>query len=65
MARKTKSTAGPGESERGFAGGFVPKSTFGHWLRNLSFEAATRFSLTWLLFGAQVRDSLKLQDYVR
>jgi hypothetical protein len=30
-----------------------------------SFEAATRFSLTGLLFGAQLRDSLKLKDYVR
>ena len=48
---------------RGFAGSFVPKTAIGLWLRNLSLETVRRLGLTGLLFGAQLRDPLKLTNY--
>lgn len=50
---------------RGFASSFVPKSAFGLWLRNLSLEATSRLGLTKLLFGAQLGDPMRLEDYGR
>jgi len=51
------------KAARGFAGSFVPKTSFGLGLRNLSLDASTKLGLTRLLFGAQLRDPLKLEDY--
>ena len=48
---------------RGFAASFVPKTTLGLWLRNLSINGANRLGLTRLLFGTQLRDRLELQNY--
>lgn len=48
---------------RSFAGGFVPRTRSGLWLRNLALEFTARLHLTRLLFGAQLRDPLKLEDY--
>jgi 2-polyprenyl-6-methoxyphenol hydroxylase-like FAD-dependent oxidoreductase len=53
------------KSARGFAAAFVPKSALGLWARNLSLEAATRLGLTRALFGAQLRDPIKLAEYGR
>lgn len=51
------------KAARRFASGFVPRTAFGLWLRNLSIEAAARLGLASLLFGAQLRDPLKLASY--
>lgn len=48
---------------RGFASSFVPKSTWGLWLRSMILNAVTRLGLTRLLFGAQLRDRMKLENY--
>ena len=50
---------------RGFASSFVPRSALGLWARNLSLEATSRLGLTKLLFGAQLRDPMRLEDYGR
>jgi 2-polyprenyl-6-methoxyphenol hydroxylase-like FAD-dependent oxidoreductase len=51
------------KAARGFASGFVPHTALGLWLRNLSLKAAASLGLTRLLFGAQLRDPLKLATY--
>jgi 2-polyprenyl-6-methoxyphenol hydroxylase-like FAD-dependent oxidoreductase len=48
------------KAARGFASGFVPKTASGLWLRNLALTATTTLGLARLLFGAQLRDPLKL-----
>ena len=48
---------------RGFAASFVPRSAYGLWLRNVSINAANRLGLVQLLFGAQMRSGIELQNY--
>lgn len=48
---------------RSFAASFVPRSSLGLWLRNVSIEAANRLNLTTLLFGSQINDRLTLETY--
>lgn len=48
---------------RGFAASFVPRTAAGLWLRNLSIDAVSRLGLTRLLFGPQLSDRIKLNDY--
>lgn len=51
------------KAARGFAKSFIPRTPVGLWLRNATLNAASALRLTGFLFGAQLRDSLKLADY--
>jgi hypothetical protein len=48
---------------RGFAASFVPRSTYGLWLRNASINVANRFGLIRLLFRAEMSSGIELQNY--
>jgi 2-polyprenyl-6-methoxyphenol hydroxylase-like FAD-dependent oxidoreductase len=48
---------------RDFATSFVPRSTYGLWLRNAMINAANRLGLTQMLFRAQMRTGIELPDY--
>jgi 2-polyprenyl-6-methoxyphenol hydroxylase-like FAD-dependent oxidoreductase len=48
---------------RDFAASFVPRSAYGLWLRNATINAANRLGLIQLLFRAQMRTGIELQDY--
>ena len=48
---------------REFAASFVPRSAYGLWLRNATINAANRLGLIQLLFRAQMRTGIELQDY--
>src|SRR3954447_7637273 len=48
---------------RDFAASFVPRSAYGLWLRNATINAANRLGLIQLLFRAQMRTGIELQNY--
>jgi 2-polyprenyl-6-methoxyphenol hydroxylase-like FAD-dependent oxidoreductase len=48
---------------RDFAASFVPRTTYGLWLRNATMNAANRLGLIELLFRAQFRTDIELPDY--